>query len=108
ISSFAEEKDMIDKTLIEETTYSLFSDAENLFKRLYETDDEYKTINTLHGVKIIEDNDAWSHIQTTIVTNKVTITICAKDGDVRVKLMEKTIQLVEAVDNENSNSVQFL
>lgn len=108
ISSFAEEKDKIDETLIEETTYSLFSDAENLFKKLYETDNEYKTINTLHGVKIIEDNDAWCHIQTTIVTNKVTIKICARDKDVRAKLMEKTIQLVEAVDNENSDSVQFL
>ncbi|NPD88357.1 MAG: hypothetical protein HGN29_06520 [Asgard group archaeon] len=108
ISSFVEEKDIIEKTLIEETTYSLFSNAEYLFKKLYEADNEYKTINTLHGVKIIEENNSWCHIQTTIVPNKVAIKICAKDKDVRTKLMEKTIQLVESIDNEHSDSVQFL
>ena len=108
ISSFAEEKNVIDKNIIEETTYSLFSDAENLFKRLYIADNEYKTLNTLHGVKIIENSEAWCQIQTTIVPNKVAIKVCAKSKEQREKLMEKTIHLVERIDNEISEDVQFL
>ena len=108
ISSFAEEKDAMDKSLLQETTYSLFSDAESLFKRLYETDKEYATINTLHGVKIIENENAWSQIKTTIVPNKVALKVCAKDDVQREKLMEKTLQIVETVDNEISHNVQFL
>jgi phosphomannomutase len=108
ISSFVEEKDVVEKSIIESTTYSLFSDAESLFKRLYETDNEYKTINTLHGVKIIENNEAWSHIQTTIVPTKVEVKICAKDQEVRKNLMEKTMEMVETVDNEISENIQFL
>lgn len=108
ISSFAEEKNVIDKEIISESTYSLFSNAESLFKSLYIADNEYKTINTLHGVKIIEGEEAWSHIQTTIVPNKVVIKVCSKEKEVRDKLMEKTIQLVEKIDNEISENVQFL
>jgi phosphomannomutase len=101
--SFAEENDVVNKELFEETTYSLHSEAVDLFKRIYNKDTDNRTINTLYGVKIIENEKAWTHIYSTIVPNKVSVKVCSESPEERKNIMEQTLQMIENLDKEISH-----
>ena len=62
LSTFVEERDVLNKEFVEEKSYALVSNPVLFYKKLYESATEHKIINTLNGLKIIYGDCEWSHI----------------------------------------------
>ncbi len=102
ISTFVEDRDICDKDIFEDKSYSLVADPKLFLKKIYERDNENKIINTLNGVKIIHDKRKWSHIFSTIIPSKITIRACAENSEDRESILNETMSMVETLDGELS------
>ena len=100
ISTFAEEKDVLNKDYVEERSFSLVSEPELFFKKIYESDKEHRIVNTLNGLKLIRGERKWCHIFSTIISYKLTLRACAESKEDREEIMQETIELVETTDSE--------
>ncbi|MHA1667963.1 MAG: hypothetical protein ACTSUR_04820 [Candidatus Heimdallarchaeaceae archaeon] len=99
ISSFAEEKNVVDRSLITEKSFSLHSNPRIFFTKLYENDLSGR-INTMDGIKIITGEKSWVHISTHVVPHLLSIKVCSEKKEDRENLLEKTLSLVEQTDDE--------
>ena len=100
LSTFVEKSDFINKEYIERKTYSPYSKADVLLRKLYESDNENTIINTLNGVKMICGKATWCQISTGILPNKLTLRVYAKERSEREKLMKDVTTKVEKIDEE--------
>ncbi len=100
LSTFVEQYDVINKEFIKRKTYSPYSEADALLRRLYESDNENQIINTLNGVKMICGKAMWCQVSTGILPNKITLKVYAKEKTEREKLMDTITNKVEKIDEE--------
>ncbi len=102
ISTFVEDRNICDKEIYEERSYSLVSKPDLFLKKIYETDNENMIINTLNGVKILHGDRKWCHIFSTIITSKLKIKVCAENKEERESIMNETMEMIETLDGELS------
>ncbi|MBY9001660.1 MAG: hypothetical protein KGD64_12150, partial [Candidatus Heimdallarchaeota archaeon] len=100
ISTFIEQWDILNKEDSEEKKYNLLSKADAFFEEIYEKDMENRIINTLYGLKIIFGERKCAHIFTTIISDIVSIRVCAEKAEDRAEMMKKTLHIVESVDRD--------
>ena len=100
LSTFVEQNDVINKEFIERKTYSPYSEADTILRKLYESDNENQIINTLNGIKVICGKSTWCQVSTGILPNKITLKVYAKERSQREKLMGIITTKVEKIDEE--------
>lgn len=102
LSTFVEDRKICDRDIYEERPYSLVSNPDLFLKKIYESDNQNKIINTLNGVKILHDKRKWSHIFSTIIPSKLIVRVCAENKEERESTMNETMSMVETLDGELS------
>ena len=102
ISSIFNENEIVNQIYLTEHTYTLHSNPEEFFRKLYEADNENKVINTLKGLKILYGPRQWVHIYSFVIPSKLTIKVCSESQEDRRKMLEETKNLIESLDQQGN------